>query len=239
MSLSFEKNSKISAADPLISFNPKIAEEDRLALEVNDLSKGVFGSMEPNVGGKSLENLITPTGESAKTVVEAANPLLVGDSSPRPPRGGFPNLMKEGLIAGLNQMGRLSSDLNKITDDIKEIQRKIEAVLKTSQSLTKLPRDKDSFPITPEMRADFDLLKEMGFDLLGADEKSISAEKLSLIRTDLDGIKSGLNTDVQTKMMHYQTKTGYVNSNTDSMRTMLKAWERLLDSILRRMSEGR
>ncbi|MBS0626472.1 MAG: hypothetical protein JSS32_10530 [Verrucomicrobia bacterium] len=210
--------------------DPKHAEEDERALRTNKISKEVFSALAPYMASSAtLADQVTPPPEDAREVHSAA--ASTGLVS------GFPNLSWEILRAGLLKENFMIKDLNEISKGIEEIQEKLGKVLKFNQKLTKLPSEKETYEITDDMKEDIKVLKEMGIDVLSPDEKTISAEKLGMIKTDLDHIKSQLQTNMQTKFMNVQTKTSQYSSLLDSLKTVEKHFSRLLSKILDNMTK--
>lgn len=201
------------------------------AAKNNRLAKMYFTEAATPIVGTTIAGKEPPPPPAEDSIVEAA---------PEPEKGsaaGFPNLGWEILKAGLLKESFMIHELNTISDGIEKIQEKLAKILSFNQKLTKLPSDKDDHPITDEMREDIRVLKEMGIDLLSADEKSISGEKLAMMKTDLDGFKSKFQTDMQSGFMNSQTKSSQYNSLIESLRTVDRHMSRLLQKILDNMKK--
>ncbi len=190
-------------------------------LRINNTAQRLMASLDLSNGG-TLDNEITPPGETAKIETVAQRTGVVS----------FPNVGKEVLVAGMNKEGQIIGKQIELTNAMESLQKELDSIHQFSQLLTKLPYNKDSHEITPEIKEAAAKLKEIGIDILSADEKSLSNEKIAMIRADLDAGQSKRNNQLHSHLSKFQSTNSEHGSLIDSLRTIERALSRLISSII-------
>jgi len=146
------------------------------------------------------------------------------------------NVAQECLNLGLARCDLYDAKMHQISNIVEGINAQSKKIVTLQQKLARLPAGQTTLPLTDELKAAFEVLKECDCDLLPEGAKELSPEMLHNIKTALDQKKTQWNTEIQKNFMNIQQITQQYNSILDSLKIILRHYSNLISTIEQHMS---
>lgn len=213
-------------------------EVDETAIRANRRVSTIFRQLAPPSSGMPLTDRALPVEELAAQNerlealvenLEAKKNILENQEAPH--TLDFPNLAWESVKAGLAKEKLVNSELNKHIAQAEMHQKDIDLLLEFSAKLT---AHKEGTEMSPEMLQLLDQLKTRGIDLWQGDEKELSKEKISELKSlsssHVDKLRSNLQIIFTTKI---QTLIQSIGSIMEILKDIIRNNTKLINAANR------